>query len=67
MRRLRSYDRERERRLEAIDEAREDVLLARRDYYGALDELDELEGRDEEDERYEPPRRWRNERERPRP
>ena len=68
MRRLRSYDRERERRLEAIDEARGNVLLARRDYYDALDELEELEGVGTErpeptdprdDEFYEPRQRGR--------
>ncbi|MXX75672.1 MAG: hypothetical protein F4210_13950 [Holophagales bacterium] len=38
---LRSRDTERYR--EALDEARDNVRLARRDYHEALDELDELE------------------------
>ena len=39
--RLRSCDEE--RYLEAVDEARENVRSARRDYHEALDELEELE------------------------
>lgn len=41
--RLREGDRE--WYLDAIDEARENVLLARRDYSDALDALEELESR----------------------
>ena len=59
---LRSRDRE--RYLDAVDEARENVRLARRDYQDALDELDELEDRDPDsifppDEDYRPRRRLR--------
>ena len=63
--RHRIHDRELERRhIEAIDEARENVRLARRDYHDALDELDELEDRDPEslfppDQDYRPRRRGR--------
>ncbi len=41
---LRSRDRE--RYMEAIDEARENVRIGRREYHDALDELDELGDRD---------------------
>ena len=62
-RRRRIHDRELERRhIEAIDEARENVLAARRDYHDALDELDELEDTDPlspPDEDYRPRRRGR--------
>lgn len=44
MRRLRSYDRERERYFAAVDEVRDNVRLASRDYLDVLDELEELEG-----------------------
>ena len=40
---LRSRDRKEERYLDALDEARANVRLARRDYHDALDELEELE------------------------
>ena len=68
MRRLHSRDRERERYFNAVDEARTNVRLARREYYDALDELEELEGVGPErpeavdprdDEFYEPRRRGR--------
>ena len=57
---LRSRDRE--RCMDALDEARQNVRLTRRDYHDALDELDELEDRDPEslfppDEDYRPRRR----------
>lgn len=62
-RRRRIHDRELERRhVEAIDEARENVLVARDRYYDALDELDELEDTDPlgpPDEDYRPRRRRR--------
>ncbi len=63
--RHRIHDGELDRRhIEAIDEARENVRLARRDYHDALDELDELEDRDPDslfppDEDYRPRRRGR--------
>ena len=61
--RHRIHDRELERRqIEAIDEARENVLVARDQYYDALDELDELEDADPlfpPDEDYRPRRRGR--------
>lgn len=41
---LRSRDRE--RYTEAVDEARENVRLARREYHDAMDQLKELEDRD---------------------
>ena len=41
--RHRTRSRDDERYLEAVDEARENVRLARRDYHDALDELEELE------------------------
>ena len=41
MRRLRARDRE--RYVDALDEARENVRLARRNYHDALDELSDLE------------------------
>lgn len=56
MRRLRSYDRERERYFAAVDEARDNVRLTRREYYDALDELEELEGVGPEDPRSPDPR-----------
>lgn len=40
---LRSRDRDEERYLEALDEARDNVRLARREYHEALDDLEELE------------------------
>lgn len=40
---LRSRDDDRERYLEALDDARDNVRLARRHYHEALDDLDELE------------------------
>lgn len=46
-RRLRSRD-DRERYLDAVDEARDQVRRARREYYDSLDALDELEARDED-------------------
>ena len=45
---LRSRDRDRERYLDAVDEARENVLLARREDFDALGALDELEAQDED-------------------
>ena len=59
---LRSRDRE--DYLEAIDEAKQNVRIARREYHEALDELDELEDRDPDslfppDEDYRPRRRGR--------
>lgn len=48
--RLRSHDREHERYLDAIDEARGNVRLARRDYHQALDEPAELEEADPRDD-----------------
>lgn len=59
---LRSRDRE--RYMDALDEARENVRLARREYRDALDELDELEDGDPEslfppDDDYRPRRRRR--------
>lgn len=57
-------NRDRERYMDAVDEARENVRLARRDYHDALDELDDLEDRDLDslfppDEDYRPRRRVR--------
>ena len=62
-RQLRSRDRE--RYLDAVDEARENVRLARQDYHDALDKLDDLEDRDPDslfppDEDYRPRRRGRS-------
>lgn len=42
-RRYRLRSRDEERYLEAIDEARENVRIARRDYHEALDNLEDLE------------------------
>ena len=55
--RIRSHDHE--RYLETVDEARENVLLARRDYHEAIDELEELEdtGPDPRDDEFYRPRR----------
>jgi len=66
MRRLRARDHE--RYLDALDEARENVREARREYYDALNELEDLEavgpeGPEADDPRdedyYEPRRRGR--------
>lgn len=58
MRRRYLRSRDEERYLDAVDEARDNVRLARRDYHEALDELDELEASDpRDDEPYRPRRR----------
>lgn len=67
MRHERLRSRDEERYLDAVDEARDDVRLARREYYAALDALDELESvgpegpeaDDPRDEDYYEPRRRR--------
>lgn len=60
-RRYQIRSRDEARYMDALDEARENVFRARRDYHDALDELEELEDagpepRDDEDYR---PRRMR--------
>ena len=67
MRHERLRSRDEERYLDAVDEARENVRLARREYHDALDELDDLEAvgpegpesTDPRDEDYRPRRRRR--------
>lgn len=64
MRRRRYRSSDREDYIEAIDEARENVRITRREYHDALDELDELEDRDPDslfppDEDYRPRRQGR--------
>lgn len=64
MRRRRYRSRDREDYIEAIDEAKENVRITRREYQDALDELDELEDRDPDflfppEEDYRPRRRGR--------
>ena len=64
MRRRRYRNSDREDYIEAIDEARENVRITRREYHDALDELDELEDRDPDslfppDENYRSRRRGR--------
>lgn len=61
-RRYRIRSRDEERYLEAVDEARENVRVARRDYHNALDELEVLEDGPEDpadDDFYKPRRRGR--------
>ena len=61
-RRYRIRSRDEERCPEAIDEARDNVRLARREYHEALDELEELEHGTEDptdDDFYKPRRRGR--------
>lgn len=58
--RYRIRSRDDERYLDALDEARDNLRIARREYHEALDELEELEASDpRDDEHYRPRRRVR--------